>query len=341
MLRTISFLAGIVLFSGYLLKPIPSPEMINKETPVVEALRELGLPKSDHYIETVDETKVKMGEDIVKKGFTLKPNGKKSLMVSNYFVCTDCHNTVRESVDAADLDPDNRLQYAKDNGLIYMTGSTFWGITDRESWFNGDYYKKYGEAVQAANTSLEKSIQLCSKECSSGRHLEDWEMEAVMHYLTSIQLKIGDLNLEESDIKNLQYIKDEEGYREEMMALVKSKYVNAYPATFVDPISVETRKKGTSGDPVKGEIIFEQSCMHCHDVDRVCKTLLVEGEKDAEWLVSYFHKYNGGSVYNITRTGTKPGKKLKQYMPVYTKEKLTDEHIEDLAAYVLKKSKAR
>ena len=324
---------SIFMLTGYILKPYQKTFLTGEQTTVADVLRELGEAPPKHYIAEVDTAKVKMGEDIIRKGFTIKPDGSKSLLVSNYFVCTDCHNTVRESKDAADLNPDNRMDYIREKGLKYLPGSTFWGITNRTSWF-----KKYGEVVKEANQSLEKSIQLCSRECSCGRDLEDWEMEAVMHYYTSLQLTIADLNLEDSDIKNLQYIKDEEGYREQMKALLKSKYVIAYPATFVEPISTENRKKGTEGDAVKGEFIFENSCLHCHDLDRVCKTIFAEGEKDASWLVGYFHKSNGGSIYNITRTGTKPSKKTKQYMPIYPVEKLTDQHLEDLAAYLLKKS---
>ena len=70
---------------------------------------------------------------------------------------------------------------------------TLYGIVDRTSWFNDDYVKKYGDLVAPANKSLVGATNLCSKECSQGRSLTDFEMDAVLTYLWTLGLRWGDL----------------------------------------------------------------------------------------------------------------------------------------------------
>ena len=123
--------------------------------------------------------------------------------------------------------------------------------------------------------------------------------------------------------------------------MLRAKYLQKYPAKFLDPIPVDQRGMGNKGDADRGKFIYEKSCMHCHKKGGVTKTVFGSGkkEKDEEWLASYFAKTNGGSIYHIVRTGTSPGKKTKMYMPIYTEEKLPDSQLEDLAAYLLQQSK--
>jgi mono/diheme cytochrome c family protein len=165
------------------------------------------------------------------------------------------------------------------------------------------------------------------------------ELEAVMHYLTTLQLRVADLGLSDGERASLSKAED----REAGIALVKSRYLDAVPATFLDPIPLEQRAMGGKGDAVKGKFIYEKSCMHCHKENGVAKTTFGtgKGQKDAAWLVSYLPKNNGGSIYWICRKGTPPKKRTPQYMPIYSKEKLTDGQIEDLVAYVMQMNGGR
>ncbi len=330
-------LTGFV--SNFISRSATSPE-ITKETSVSSLLIKYGEPAPLHYIENADPGKAKIGEEVVKKGRATLPNGEKTQLISSYFVCTDCHNVAREANELSDNDPYHKLDYAKSNDIPYMTASTFFGIYNRESWFTG-YEKKYGELALKANNNLREAIQLCSKECSSGRHMNDQELESVLHYFASLQLKLGDLALSGEELERLNQFKDDPNYKKEMISLLKSKYINAYAATFAAIIPVGSRKLGKDGNAGYGEIIFEKSCMHCHEEGRVAQTVFSpQGKKNAAWLVSYFLKNNGGSIYNITRTGTESSKKTPQYMPIYSEEKLTDAMLDDLAAYLLKQSAA-
>ena len=61
-----------------------------------------------------------------------------------------------------------------------------------------DCLKKYGEMTLNARDTLSNAIQLCSKYCSSGRYLKDWELDALMHYFKKNELKVNDIDLTDS-----------------------------------------------------------------------------------------------------------------------------------------------
>ena len=330
-----SFLLGFLQHS----QRKTTPET-GKGTTVSSLLIAYGEPAPLHFIGNIDEAKVRMGEDIVKFGNTVQPSGGKSKRISSYFVCTDCHSTTRETAVLSDTSAYGKLSYAQANKTPYVTASPFFGIYNREHWFNGDYPKKYGDKALNARDTLAAAIQLCATRCSSGRMMEAWELEAVLHYFASLQLKLGDLDMSDEEWEKLNHPADEPDYKLQMAALLKSKYITASPATFASILPVDSRKFGDGGNADNGKVIFEQGCMHCHRQGRVTKTVFGDAGKNATWLVSYFRKSNGGSIYNITRTGTEPSKSIQQYMPVFTKEKLTNDILEDLAAYLTQKSAA-
>lgn len=326
-----SVLVVLIVFSSSMYK---SP-VFDQGTRISKLLIDLGESATDHHVTEIDTVKVKLGMELVTKGSTTSPDGPISLKISEFFVCTDCHNTVKEVGLASDNSAENRLAYAMEVGIPYLPGSTFWGMMNRTSWFNDDHIKKYGDLVKDANEDLKKSIQLCSKECSSGRHLEEWEMDAMLHYLASLEITVADLGLGKKETLMIQ--NKEEGAGD----MLRAKYLQKYPAKFLDAIPVDQRGMGTKGDAGRGKFIYERSCMHCHKKGGVTKTVFgnEKKEKDAGWLVDYFEKSNGGSIYWICRNGTAPKKKTRMYMPIYTEEKLPDSQIEDLAAYLVQQSK--
>ena len=173
------------------------------KTPVSEALLMLGDDTLVHHIDRMNPELIQTGEDLVLKGFTMK-NGKKTKRISSHFVCTDCHNLTREFTDITKADPEDRLAYAQANDIPFLPASTFWGIYNRTSFYNKDYVKKYGDLVLDARDSLANATQVCAKYCSSGRYLDDWELEAIMHYYKSLELTIGDLDLDDNTLKNLR-----------------------------------------------------------------------------------------------------------------------------------------
>ncbi len=305
-----------------------------EEMPLDQVLTKLGDAPLLHAMSDYDEEKAKMGEDIIRKGYT-KYKGKKSKRISKYFVCTDCHNLTREFDDLSSESPEDRLAYAKKHSLAYLQGSTFFGIYNRDKFYNGDYKIKYGDLVVGARDSMDNAIQLCSEYCSSGRLMEAWELEAVKHYYKKNQLLLKDLNLSAevlAQIENHHTLAENE--KQDLIATIKASYRQFYSATFLPTMPRDERKYGEGGNVENGEFIYKKSCLHCHAYKRVTNLGLDNGKLSGRYFVKNLTNYSDKSLYQIIRWGTYAKVGRKQYMPHYTKEKMSDEQINDLVAYI-------
>jgi mono/diheme cytochrome c family protein len=300
---------------------------------VEQVLNELGNKPLLHAITEVDLAKAKIGEDLIFNGYTTI-DGKKSKRISNYFVCTDCHNTTREFQDASSESAANRLTYAQKNGLPFLPGSTFWGIYNRTSFYNDDYVKKYGSLVDDARHSIGNAIQLCSKYCSSGRYLEDWELSAIMHYYKKNELLIKDLGLSEKDLSALSAGNLSESEKKRLTDVILSSHRQSYSATFMETMDRNVRPYGEGGNVENGKFIYEKACMFCHENKRVTYLHLDNGKLSGGFLWNSRKKYTDQSIYQIVRHGTYSMHGRKQYMPLFTKEKMSDDQLNDLVAYI-------
>ncbi|MGB0932126.1 MAG: hypothetical protein ACPGVB_15185, partial [Chitinophagales bacterium] len=155
----------------------------DENTPVAEILKNLGGEVSNHGVENPTAAMIEQGKDLVLKGIATTPNGNKTAKQSKSFVCTHCHNVQQEDPNLALPNPDDRLTYAVENDMPFLQGTTLYGVVNRTSWYNNDYEKKYGDLVKPARNNLREAVQLCAVECSQGRALEEWEMDAVIAYL--------------------------------------------------------------------------------------------------------------------------------------------------------------
>lgn len=305
-----------------------------KELSVSEVLIMFGDDKPVHYLESFNADKSKIGKDLILYGKT-KIDGKYSKRISKYFVCIDCHNLGREFTSLPSESPEDRLKYAKENGLSFLPASTFWGIYNRTTFYNGDYKKKYGSLVDNSRDTLQNAVQVCAKYCSAGRYLEDWELESIMHYYKEHELKIKDLGLTENTLKNIQKfskLKVEE--KEDLVELMKNSYRQAYSATFLETMPTDQRKYGEGGDAENGKLIYDKSCLHCHAGKRVTNLNLDSGVLTARMFLRNIKNYSDKSLYQIIRHGTYSKIGRKQYMPLYTEEKMSDNQINDLVAYI-------
>ncbi len=301
---------------------------------VSDVLKFLGDDEMVHSMANFDAEKARIGEDLILNGRT-KVDGKYSKRISKYFVCTDCHNLGREFEILTDETSESRLKYADENGLNFMPGSTFWGMYNRTSFYNNDYEKKYGSLVVDSRDTLENAVQLCSKYCSSGRYLDDWELESIMHYYKKNELKIEDLSLSENDMKNIQkYAKLKDSKKKDLIETIKSSYVQGYAATFLPTMPTDKRKYGAGGNPETGKKIYDKSCLHCHSSGRVTNLNLDKSSLTGGMFWRNIKKYSDKSLYQIVRHGTYSKTGRKQYMPLYTKEKMSDKQLNDLVAYI-------
>jgi len=306
------------------------------DTPVATILGALGVEAQPHAVHGTPE-QIKQGEDLVLRGRTVGPDGKRTKWQSKGFRCTDCHNIVREDPDLAVADPAARLDFAVTNDLPFLMGTTLYGITDRSSWFNDDYVKKYGDLVKPANGSLREAIQLCSIECSQGRALDDWEIEAILAWLGQQGLKYGDL-VDAPPIADVQAAAagDAEA-KSAMAAQIQARFLPKSPATFVEPPAAHGKDDPgypEEGDPARGKIIYERSCLHCHARGGPTNYLLADRRGRYRELLRNMPQDTKWSFYVAIRRGTKPAFHPPVYMPHFTAERMSDQQVEDLRAWI-------
>lgn len=334
-LRKYVFLLLIAAISMSLMNP-SAPDW-GPETPVQEVLAYFGQENPKHSLaEATDQmTLVKRGEDIILRGKTISPSGKKSKFVSKHYVCTSCHNLTQEDPTLTSRDPEKRLDYAIEQDLPFLQATTFHGIVNRESWYNDDYFKKYGALVKPAQESLKEAIQLCATECAQGRLLEDWEMEAVLAYYWSLQFELGDLEMGTEGLEKLKRLALDKNSQAEAVKLIKSFYMQTSPATFSDPPPDKSKGyEGLTGNAERGKSIYSRSCLHCHKAGGVSKYTLDNGKLSLRHLRKKIPQDSHMSLYQIIRYGTYALPGHRPYMPHFTLERMSNQQVEDLRAYI-------
>ena len=304
----------------------------NKSVPVYQVLKELGDTTPSHYPQHRDKQAIKQGEDIVTYGVTRGPDGTKTTVQSDYFVCIDCHNTRREDPSLKRSDPEARLEYAIQRRLRFLPGTTFYGIVNRTTWYNDDYQKKYTDAV-AANKNLVKAIQLCATQCAMGRKLDEWELQAVLSYFWSLELTLEDLNLSESAWSTLKSASLQSTQNQGLIAWVKGMYLQASPATFSKPPMPRLEPDTHSPNIENGKAIYVLSCLSCHQTDRATSLTLANSAVTYQLLNDHTDFGANFSVYNAIRNGIKasPG---KGYMPNFSLQRMSNNQMRDLRAFI-------
>lgn len=313
------------------------PPSIDGAAGVAEVLEMLGDDPLPHKPDTsLEGVSVEKGRDLLMKGAQSGPGG----LVSAHFVCTSCHNVERDEPTLRFDNPQRRLEYVAEKGLPFLPGSALYGVINRTAFYNGDYEKKYGDLVHAARNNLREAIQLCAIECSQGRPLDNVEMESVLAYLWTIGLKMKDLDLSAPEMKQVRRALDGPGDAEAAIRLIKSRYAAAAPATFIRP--PDNRLEGnevTEKDPANGKMIYQLSCLHCHENQRYAFFELDESVFSHRYLAKHIPQYTRYSIYQVIRWGTSPIPGKQAYMPNYTEEKLSRQMLEDLRAYIEMRAK--
>lgn len=311
----------------------PGPP-INADQSIAQLLEVLGDAPIPHKVKkNLDNVSVQRGMEIVKFGHS-NTLGKKSRRQSKHFTCLACHNIEREDEDLSDPNPESRLSYVSKHQLPFLQGSPLFGIVNRRKFYNGDYEKKYGTLVEPARNDIREAIQLCAVECSQGRRLKDWEVESVLAYLWTLELKVKDLELSEEEMRIVGHAFDTGKDKKHAISILKSKYMEYSPATFVAPPDDRQTGDGLKGNALTGHLIYKHSCQHCHYDNQYSFLLLDNSKSTFEHLLKEAGTYHPHSLYQVVRYGTPPKGGKEAYMPQYTKEKMTDQQLADLRAYI-------
>ena len=337
-LRVLSwkFLAAVSLLIGTfaLFFSAKAPGMWGPETPIYDVLFAMGEDKPLHYMEDISSVQVLQGEELVLKGRTIAPDGSKSSYISKYFTCTHCHNTVKEDPLPTSRNPELRLEYAVEHDLPFLQGTTFHGIVNRESWYNGDYVKKYGIAAQRANKNLREAIQLCAMECSQGRMLEKWEEDAILAYFWSLEFRLKDLDMTAQGLQVLQQSRASQIDQVALKKFLKKQYLAYSPATFSDAPADKAEGYAVQGNAERGKDLYRLSCMHCHAEGGPSEYKLDYATATFRQLANRIPKDSHFSLYQIVRYGTFATPGHRPYMPRYPLERMSHKQVEDLRAYI-------
>ena len=86
-------------------------------------------------------------------------------------------------------------------------------------------------------------------------------------------------------------------------------------------------------------MIYDLSCLYCHEKGRYAFFKLDDSKYSLDYLEKHFPKYTRYSVYQVARYGTSPMNWKRTYMPNYTLEKMSYQQMEDLRAYVEQQNK--
>lgn len=164
------------------------------------------------------------GQELIENGFVQRPpeGPVPSPRLSQSFTCTNCHNTAREDPNLAVQNPEARVEYIRlgHPDVWLAPATTFWGMTDRVSFYNDSYAQYHVLCVPEVTTNqqvaiggpdsqgncaagtrqmnpyvLEDAIQVCSAYCSVGRYMVRWELDSVLAYLYDNQVHLDDLQL--------------------------------------------------------------------------------------------------------------------------------------------------
>jgi mono/diheme cytochrome c family protein len=308
----------------------------NEQTPVSQVLQAWGERLPVHFYQGTPE-EIKQGRELLTTGKTVGPDGKDTPLQSLHYKCTHCHNLVREDPDPRHMDVQARLVFASMKDIPFLPGTTLYGVVNRASWYNDDYVKKYGQIAEDAHLSLRNSIHLCATTCSQGRALEEWEMNAVLAYLWSIELKLGDLRLTPDDWER---IRSPLGQTDDLdggasrAAWLKTFWAQTSPATFGHEPEDLSAGYGLKGDAQLGGEVYRLGCMHCHEPGGITFFVLDTEKLTFQHLRKNLSQHGQYNLYHVTRDGVSPLLGEKAYMPNYTEERLSNKQVEDLRAYI-------
>lgn len=309
--------------------------VLDESLSLYQTLNQLGYKSVNHLPDlSIEGASAKIGEDLIKYGFSDEEGQKKVKRQSKHFVCTSCHNVEREDPDLSVSDPEARLEYVVKKGLPFLQATSLYGAVNRTEFYNDDYVKKYGDLIKPARNDIREAIQLCAVECAQGRKLHDWEVESILAYLWDIQLTLGDLNLDDNESAIIQKAINGEKLEMESIQILESKYLKGSPAHFTEPKARDKHNSTSSGDAQKGKLVYDISCKHCHLNNRYSYLNLDDSSLTFKWLSNKADTYSRYSIYQIIRYGTFAMHGKKSYMPRYPQEKMSDQQIEDLKAYL-------
>jgi len=115
-----------------------------------------------------------------------------------------------------------------------------------------------------------------------------------------------------------------------------------HPATFGKaPSDKNVGYTGLTGRAANGKMLYDRGCKHCHSVLGESDLVLDDHKSTFRWLKRNMNKNDQLSFYEVIRKGTYAELGHREYMPNYTEEKMSDQQLEDLRAYIFEMASRR
>lgn len=337
-------LLTIIALTNLAVHTVPSPRLeITNDTKVWKVMTSLGkinvnvLSKQERY----DPVK---GQQLVMRGSTRNFKGKKTAKTSAKLFCIACHTIEKEHPRVGTMNPQTRLEHGDSMGIPFLPGAPFYGLVNRVAFFTNDYQQVFAHkdriALQEGHRNIRLAIQACNKVYAKGRKLEAWEIESILAFLWTLELKMGDLQIPDKTVAIIEEsIKTNIG-NSKAVNLMRRYYQEVYPASLVGPIPIGERNRIS---PVlnsygNGKRVYKQSCLHCHGGKRYANLNLDRSQKTFNFLKKHFDIPSKYSIYDAVRYS--PGSKAnKTNPPHYTVQRMNNQQIQDLRFYITQKAK--
>lgn len=284
------------------------------------------------------------GQQLVTRGYTSSFKGNKTALTSKKLFCVACHSLEKEHPNANNISPQSRLEYGDSMSIPFLPGAPFYGLVNRVAFFTNDYQQIFAHknrmAVQVGHRDIRKAIQACNTLYAKGRTLDPWEIESILAYLWTLELKVGDLNIPDSILHITEEAIKTNKNNARAVNLMRRYYKEVYAATLVLPLPIEERSliSPVLNNFNNGKKVYRQSCLHCHAGRRYANFKLDRSQKTFKFLKKHFDMPSRYSIYDAVRYS--PGSKgNKTNPPHYTSQRMSDQQLQDLRFYITQKAK--
>lgn len=333
--------SAIFLGASFTTHPTVGNTEITDDTKVWEIMSSLGKVNVNSLYKNTPHD-VKKGEQLVTKGLTINFKDKTTPRTSPKLTCIACHSTTPEHPSYGTMDPQVRLEHADSTGQPFLPGPPLYGVVNRISFFMDDYQRtfqhKNSYALRDGHRNIRLAIQACNTIYAKGRTLEDWELESILAYLWTLELKMGDLGVPDSIVAIVEESVQTNRGNSKAVNLMRRYYPEVYPATLVPPVPVEERQEVSPilNDYNNGEAVWRRSCLHCHANRRYSDLKLDSSPPTFKWLKKHMDTGSRHDFYDAVRYS--PNSKANRTRPPhYTLERMSDQQLQDLRFYILQR----
>lgn len=320
----------------------PNLEITN-ETMVWKVMTSLGKVNVNVLDKNKRADKTK-GQQLITRGYTRSFKGNKTAPTSKKLFCIACHTIEKEQPNIGNMNPQSRLEHGDSMSIPFLPGAPFYGLVNRVAFFTNDYQQIFAHknrlALQVGHRDIRKAIQACNTVYAQGRTLDAWEIESILAYLWTLELKIGDLSIPDSILNIAEEAIKTNKDNARAVNLMRRYYQEVYPASLIAPIPIGERNliSPVLNDFNNGKKVYKQSCLYCHAGKRYANFNLDRSQKTFKFLKKHFDSPTRYSIYDAIRYS--PGSKGNRTNPPhYTAQRMSNQQLQDLRFYITQKAK--